>query len=377
MEVCYIAGYYGHSLDGIGRYTRNLLKEIKNIDKDLTYSLIAEGKSHSNVKTTSHTVKKSKPLFPPFVHSLARPVLMEQHYFARFYKTSFSWAQQIKNIQADIFHAISPSESVGPVRAGKKPLVTTVHDIIPLIFKPRFLMEKLYFTYYLNNTKHSDAIIADSISTKNDLVSLLNFPKDKIVVVYPGIDTKKFHPHLSKKGQIKKVLYLGGLVERKGISETVLAFAQVVKKRTDVRLQIGGGHVPETVRQLIKKHQIEQYVDFLGFVDESELAHLYSSADVFVYPSKYEGFGYTPLEAMACGIPVITSNTSSIPEVVQDAALTVDPTNIDALASKIAILLSDVALQTKLSSAGPRVAKQYTLERCAKETLEVYNQLLS
>lgn len=378
MKICYITGYYFSSNDGIGRYTNNLIHEIQQLDTKNEIAVISDGKrtSISPKKTNRHAERK--PLFPPIVHKLVKPALMEYNYFKRFMKTQIEWPKQVRGAEADIFHAVSPSEAVPAVLENKKPLVTTFHDIIPLIFQPRYLFERIYFQHYSDIAKRSQMIIADSKKTKQDLASVLNIHKDKVSVVYPGIDTATFFPKEMKKHTEKIILYQGGLVERKGVFQVVQAFGKLLTKRRDIKLRIGGGGDEAfRLRQEVKKLGIEEYVEFLGFVPDASLPKQYHEADVFVYPSRYEGFGYTPLEAMACGTPVITSNTSSIPEVVGNAAITVDPLDTEAIGLHIDSILRDTKLQKKMIKEGPEVAKQYSLKRCAEETYKVYKKVLS
>lgn len=379
MNICYIAGYYYSSNDGIGRYTHNLISELQKLDSNIQVQVIADGGKTSapvHVSAKPSTKPARAPLFPPFVHKMLKPVAMEYHYFSRFRKTQTVWAAQLRSVEADVFHAVSPSEAVPAVLAGKKPLVTTFHDIIPLLNKPRYMFERVYFQHYSTVAKRSEMIIADSNQTKKDLISVLNIPKEKIVVVYPGIDTKKFSPTKKMKKDVKTILFQGGLVRRKGVFEVVNAFAKVFEKRTDIKLQIGGGG-DETfsLKQEVRRLGIEKNVEFLGFVPDDELPKRYQEADVFVYPSQYEGFGYTPLEAMACGTPVITSNTSSIPEVVGDAAIQVNPIDTEALATEINNVLTNTKLQEKMALEGPLVANSFNLHRCALDTLKVYKEL--
>ncbi len=318
-----------------------------------------------------------KPRFPLFVHKTVSPVIMELNYMKRFYYNNTILREKLKETTSDIYHAVSPSEVVGAVTLHKRPLITTFHDAIPLLFKNRFLMEKTYFRYYSNVAKKSDVIVADSLSTKNDLIQLLHIDKDKIKVIYPGVDTVRFHPVDKMPSTIKKILYLGGLTKRKGIYEVIYAFNKLLKTRTDVKLLIGGGGEESSkVQKKIKELKIDKYVEYLGFVAESDLPSLYHQADIFVYPSKYEGFGYTVLEAMACGIPVITSNTSSLPEIVGDAAITVDPTNREELYTKMTYLLDNESVQKELQQQGPKQANKYKWENSVNSLLQLYSSII-
>lgn len=374
MKVALIAGSYSSSSDGIGRYVSNLANELLHVDKTLALDIIPPRKE----KTTFATKQRSRSSsLPAFMKRTLNAAAIEWAYYNRFINNTNALATVLQNTKADIYHAISPSESVAAIQLDKKPLITTVHDIIPLVSHNRFLLEKTYFKQYLNAAKKSDLIIADSQSTKQDLVRIANFPEEKIRVVYPGIDTEKFYPGKKVKDKKKIILYLGGLVKRKGIYETIHAFHHLLKTQPDVQLHIGGGGPEEpSVKTLVSQLSIQNNVTFLGFINEENMLDTYHSADLFVYPSHYEGFGYTPLEAMAAGIPVITSNVSSLPEVVGNAAITVDPTNIEEIAHQMERVLSNESLQKEMKELGIMQANTFTKDRCAKETYAVYKQLL-
>lgn len=370
MKVCVIAGNYLNSEDGIGRYTKNLLNSLSVAEQNLKLEVVGFGKIPIN-----HHESVSK--IPTLFQNLLNPTVMELNYFIRFYKNNSILYKKLKDVEAQIYHAVSPSEAVSAIKLNKRPLVTTFHDIIPLIFKNRFLFEKTYFLYYCKLAKKSDVIIADSYNTKKDLLEMLKIPENKIKVVYPGINTTKFTPKYMKHGNIKNILYLGGLTKRKGIYEVLYAFNNLISNRRDVNLIIGGdGEELINLRKEVDRLRINDYVKLLGFVDEDKLISYYHLADLFVYPSKYEGFGYTPLEAMACGIPVLTSDTSSVSEVAGDAAMTVDPYNIDELLKKMEMIIDDKELSNKMVIGGLKQAKNFSWEKCAKQTLEIYRSLL-
>lgn len=369
MKVTIIAGTYLYSHDGIGRYTQNLVNHLAHVE-GMSINTLGYGKPHNQYAS-------AKPRFPMLAHRIASPVIMEINYMKRFYYNNTLLRQKLKETTSDIYHAISPSEVVCAVKLNKKPLITTFHDIIPLLFKNRFLMEKSYFKYYSNVAKKSAVIVADSLSTKNDLIHLLNVDKNKIRVIYPGIDTVRFHPVDNTPSQIKKIMYLGGLTKRKGIYETIYAFHKLLTMRTDVKLLIGGaGEELARMQKKITQLKMDKYVEYLGFVPETDLPSLYNQADLFIYPSKYEGFGYTVLEALASGIPVITSNISSLPEVVGDAAITVDPTNIEEISTKMNYILNNENVQKELRQKGPKQASKYKWENSVSSLVKLYSSII-
>jgi glycosyltransferase involved in cell wall biosynthesis len=174
------------------------------------------------------------------------------------------------------------------------------------------------------------------------------------------------------------LLYVGGINARKNIARLFEAYAQVRATHPDVILVVAGKRQWQTgeIDAAFRRFNLEDQVHFTGYVDDRDLPALYSAAELFVFPSLYEGFGLPPLEAMACGTPVVTSNASSLPEVVGDAALTVDPYDVDGLAAAIKHALTDEDLRVELRRRGVARAAQFTWQRAARETLAVYAQVL-
>jgi len=373
LDICIIAGHYYNSKDGIGRYAYNLIKNIKKLKENINLKIISKENNLLKMQNT----KNWRALIPSSLKSYLTPLYTELHYFSQFINNRFLLTSELTNIDAQVYHAISPSECVALIKLKKRPLITTFHDVIPLIFKPRYLLERYYFKYYCNLAKKSDVVIAISNNTKNDLVKFFNISKDKIKVIYLGINTSKFYPKKSRKGKIKNILYLGGLVKRKGVYEVLYAFDKLLKIRRDIRLLIGGGgEESHKLRKEIERLKIKKFVKLLGFVNEKNLIHCYHRSDLFVYPSKYEGFGFTPLEAMACAVPVITSNCSSIPEIVGNAALKINPYDINEICEKMNNVLSDLKLQDRMKKRGLKQVQKFSWKKCAKETSKLYKSLI-
>lgn len=372
MEVAIIAGNYYKSNNGIGRYTNNLIKEIREIDVDIILKIIGESKNLSKVRTVS---RLKNNFMANEIKVAIEPFINEYNQLSKFINNKNILIRELKDVNSQIYHAVSPRESIAAVLLKKRPLITTFHDIIPLISENRYLFEKYYFNYYCSLAKQSDIIIADSNKTKDDLIKFLNIDKGKIKVIYPGIDTHKFYPKISdNKSEIKNILYLGGLIKRKGVYETLYAFNKLIKVRRDVKLIFGGGGEEYSgLKKEASRLQLNEHITFLGFINENKIIDYYRSANLFIYPSKYEGFGYTPLEAMACGIPVITSSFSSIPEVVGDAAVKVNPYNIDEIFQEMNAVLNNEKLQKNMKEKGPIIARKFSLEKFAQEMLNVYN----
>ena len=235
-------------------------------------------------------------------------------------------------------------------------------------------------------------VIAVSDATKRDVEEELGIPAHRIRRVYNAPDPAFFaggvdageRERMLERYQINYpfLLYAGNVRRQKNVPRLVEAFA-VARERLashpkyrDLRLVIIGDQISRhpAVRQAVVKSRIETHVRFLGFVPFDTLRCFYQSAAVFAFPSRYEGFGLPPLEAMACGTPVVTSNVSSLPEVVGDAAVQVNPENVFEIARGISEALLNEDLRERLKQKGPEHARRFSWDRTAKEVLEIYRE---
>jgi alpha-1,3-rhamnosyl/mannosyltransferase len=231
-------------------------------------------------------------------------------------------------------------------------------------------------------------IITDAQSTRRELIEIFNLPADKISAIHLGVDARFLAPNLPTAAQTLArfdvrpqhyLLSVGTLEPRKNIERTLLAYATLpanLRGSLPLVLTGGKGWKDEAILARIKQIKPPGRVVLTGYVAHQELLALYASCTVFVYPSLYEGFGLPILEAMAAGAPVITSNTSAMPEVAGDAALLVDPMSVDAIAAAMQRLLEDRELAAALSARGKERARGFTWARTAQETLKVYRRVL-
>ena len=253
-------------------------------------------------------------------------------------------------------------------------VVMTVHDLVPLLF-PEWQTRRrvLYFKHVLKHRfRFVDRFIAVSHSTKTDLIQRFQIPEQKIDVVHEGV-SGRFNPAASSREEF--ILAVSTLEPRKNFKRVIEAFVSLRKKeKTRDKLVIVGkeGWLFDDI--LNAADEFGDDIIFKGFVAEDELIRLYRAARCFVYPSLYEGFGLPILEAMACGCPVITSNTSSMPEVAGDAALLVDPNETGAIENAMHRLTNDPALCAALSAKGVLRASEFTWRRTAQQTLDVYRK---
>ncbi len=271
------------------------------------------------------------------------------------------------------------------------PFIITVHDLIryfdlkgygTFIHYPNF-RDRFYFNLDYKGIKKAIRIIATSHSTKYDLIHYLNIPPERISVIYEGVDCKIFQPIPNRRYKEPYILFVGTEHPRKNFVGLVKAFSQLKGEHRfkDLKLvkvgRAGGKEVDfrGQTMEVVEALGLAGEVIFTEFVSARELPAYYSGAEVFVLPSFYEGFGFPPLEAMACGCPVITSNTSSLPEVVGGAGIMVSPYDTDGLAQAIRQVLTDDKLRAELIRRGLEQSKRFSWEETARQTQEVYNKV--
>lgn len=264
--------------------------------------------------------------------------------------------------------------------------IMTFHDLAFLRYPEFFSWRQQLWQKFLMKARaeaeKSDQIIAVSQSTKQDLIDLYGIKPDKIKVIYSGIgqqfrETKPVLPQIKNKYHLpdRFILYLGTIEPRKNLLGLLKAFELLKTKNNsfgNLKLVIAGrpGWLYQDIFRTAQHSFYCQEIIFTGFVAEQDKPFLYNSAEVFVCPSFFEGFGFPPLEAMACGLPTIVSANSSLPEVVGSAALMVDPYNIDEMAWAMELILSDADLRERLKKEGIEQAKKFSWQKCARETLK-------
>ena len=345
-------------------YALNLLRALAQVDSENEYL-------YYTWEPTTLTEVGS-----PRVRSICLPAS------PRWTWTPVAFPRDLGRQHADLAHVQYLIPPVAPC-----PVVTTIHDVafrrFPALFplKHRLLLNGLIPLAVHN----SAAVITGSESTRQDLIELFGVSPDKVVVtpyaadpIYQPMDRDAARRAVRSRLRVPSpyLLSVGVLQPRKNLPRLVRAYNQIAA-RIPHRLVLVGkeGWAGEALQQAIAEAPPGREPLFTGYVADADLPALYAGADLFVYPSLYEGFGLPPLEAMACGTAVITSNTSSLPEVVGDAGVTVDPTDTGALATSIEALLQDEPRRRSLAAAGLARASQFNWERTARETVEVYRQV--
>ncbi len=352
---------------GIGRYSYHLLDNLGKIDQGNTYLLYARKKLFDR--------KRHLPSFP----------------YANFKEVSdvlnFGARRCLKN--ADVYHVPSP-DLVKPMPGTK--LVVTVHDLIYKTHPQSHTTPTIEATARQMATivQFADKIICISENTRRDLHRFFDLPAEKSCVIYNGVDHKTFYSlsqeeraaargRLSVLGIRKPfILFVGTIEPRKNLNGLLKSFALLKsRKMFDGQVVVVGmkGWMMETVMPVVKVLGLQDDVVFTGFISDGQLRELYNLAEVFVFPSFYEGFGFPIVEAFCCGVPIVTSASSSCREIAGDAALTVDTQNSEALAQGITQVLEDEKLKAKMCEDGLIRSRQFSFLNTAKETLAIYEEI--
>jgi glycosyltransferase involved in cell wall biosynthesis len=267
--------------------------------------------------------------------------------------------------------------------------IATVHDVIPFAYPgSSTALDWLIYHFWLPLAiRRLDAVITDSQQSKADILGDLPVKPEKLVVI-PAAANPHYRPlrqeevaSIIERNKIHApyILFVGSIEPRKNLLRLLQAYARLREWSMKWRLVIVGARnywKSSPVVQAVQAMRLQESVTFTGYVPDADLPALYNGANLFCFPSLYEGFGLPVLEAMACGTPVVTSNTSSLPEVAGDAAILVDPYNVDEIAEAMQRVLSDPDLAADLRGKGLERAKQFSWDRTARETIAVYEKIL-
>jgi Glycosyltransferase len=269
--------------------------------------------------------------------------------------------------------------------------ITTVHDMSYRAFPQYHPRSRVFLLRaFEDRLRKADRIITDSQYSRQEIVEMLRVSQESVTVIYLGAGSQ-YRPiavSSDKKLELQSryalperyLLYVGTIEPRKNLERLIEAFYLYRQEEigAEVKLVLAGGKgwLYEDIFAQVKVLHLEQDVIFTGYVPDEDLLSLYNMALAFVYPSLYEGFGLPPLEAMSCGVPVISSNTSSIPEVVGDAGILIDPYRTEDIAEAIGKLASSESLRDELSWRGIQRSRLFSWKQCAIETLQVYRECM-
>ena len=368
---------------GVGQYAYQLARALAQVDRvnsyvlyPVFYFIVSPDYHRADLPVAANMRVAHRRLPPELVQSLwrrDRPEQFKEYLLGR----------------AEVVH--STTFCAPRFRTPRRRLVATIHDCT-FVTHPEFHLPA-NVEHCLRGTRlaieRADALIAVSESTRADLIERMGAPADRIVVTHeaadPGLarvtDPIRLEQVRHRYGLPERfVLSLGAMEPRKNVGRLLEAFVALAPAvRKDVTLVVAGaqGWLNDSIYEQVQKLGLGESVRFTGYIKEEDLAAVYSLATVFAYPSLWEGFGLPVLEAMACGTPVLTSSVSSLPEVAGDAAVLVQPRDVDAIAEGLGRLLEDDSLRRQLSERGYRRAADFSWERCARETLAVYKAVTS
>lgn len=359
-----------HGGTGIGTYTKNLISEMINLDKNSLFTLIWTGQVDSSFISNNTEL----------VHCSGR----HSNFFDKYYIPNLILEKNL-----ELYHI--PQNGIGSPLTENINTVVTIHDLIPYIMPET--VGQSYLKRFLKTMpdiiENSKGIITVSEYSKRDILKFFKgYPEDKIFVTHLSTNSE-FYPRdkeISRKivnnnynFDTPYLLYIGGFSARKNVKGILDAFKKIKGDLTKKYKLLLVGSLKDEGLNLKKYAEDLNIIDdivFTGFVEDSFLPTLYSGADLFVYPSYYEGFGLPPLEAMSCKTAVITSNTTSIPEVTNDCAILINPANNDSLSQNIFKLLENTEERLKLEEKAYKRSLQFSWRQTAFNTLNAYEEVL-
>lgn len=365
------ARMHGYAQTGIGNYIRHLLEYIFKQDKKNNYVIFLMPEEYDNFILPNERIRKVK---------------VSAKWYS--WKEQLLFPFQLYKEKLDLMHF---THFNSPILYFKKSIIT-IHDITPFFFpghKMKSLIRKIGFrAVFFSSVKKASKVIAVSQNTKNDIVKNFKIKENKIKVIYEGADEQfqaiddynKIEKLKEKYNIIKPfIFYTGVWRNHKNLVGLIKAFDIIKNKhKLDYQLALGGKedlYYPE-VRKTWGELGLEDEIIRTGFIDQKELALFYNAAEIFVIPSFYEGFGLIGLEAMACGTPVVSSNTTSLPEVLGNAAIYFNPKNPEEMAEKIKLVLTDKKLYNELVEKGFKQIKKYSWGEMGEKTIEMYGKIL-
>src|SRR3989441_4146012 len=354
---------------GIGTYIRNLLRQLARLDRETEFVVFCRPDDREALTSLGEN-------FRPVPERSANYSVAEQ----------LSIPLALRREGITLFHA--PHYVLPPLVRCRS--VVTIHDCIHLMF-PQYLPSRLTLQYARTSialaARRAARVMTVSESSKRDILRFVDVKPEKIDVIYNAYDERfTIEPREEDVVRVREryqlhdefVLYAGNVKPHKNLERLIDAFDLVRKRGLDhLKLVMIGDDISKytALRRAVHQHQLHKYVRFLGYLPEETLAVMYRLAGVFVFPSLYEGFGLPPLEAMASGTPVVTSNVSSLPEVAGDAAVLVDPYDPRAIAEGIPRRLTDQALRRDLRKRGVARAGQFSWEQSVRRVRAIYGEV--
>ena len=366
---------------GSGQYTLQLLKQLPCIAPQHEYALVVPHKgSFKIIDITADTDFQLLTSNLQLPTSNFRKLLFEQSIMPR---AASAYA-------ADVLHV----PYWAPPLRSSVPIVVTIHDIIPLIL-PQYRggpLVRAYTQLVSAAARGATLILTDSNASRSDIMQHLHIPADRVRTIYLAADPKfTDHPDPIDTAALRKnhdlpdeyVLYLGGCDARKNVETLLQVYTWAQDVLGEAYPLVVAGSLPDRhdaffrdPRIIAQQIEVEPVVRFIGRVAEEDKVALYQQARAFLYPTLYEGFGLPALEALACGVPVVGSNASAVPEIVGGAGILVDPQDARGMAGALIAVCTEDALHDELSERALQQAAQFSWEKCARETAAAYEDVV-
>ncbi|MBC7247341.1 MAG: glycosyltransferase family 4 protein [Actinobacteria bacterium] len=364
-------------LRGIGRYTACLVEALaRNAGEEMEFLLFGYGDGPHPGLLDAEARRRVHWCPLPSLEKYSYPGMLAEHLL---------YARAVGRAGVDVFHGID--HNLTPFLPC--PSLVTVHDLILLVLRGPYLGPTAWawMRFHRAAARRAGRVIAVSRNTARDVERLWKIPPERIAVVHEGVSPR--YAPVRERERVREVLsrhglegpyflYLGGFDPRKNLHVMLLAFKRFLLAHSASHRMVMAGDrrgFEAYLDGLVQELGLEEEVVFTGFLPEEDLPALYSGADAFICVSLYEGFGLPLLEAMACGTPVLASRTSSLPEVVGDAGLLVDPADADGIAGGMLKLVEDTRYREELAERGLARAASFTWDRAALEVLSLYRRV--
>ena len=380
MRVILNGWFWGQTATGSGQYLAHLLDHLPRVEP--THELLlATWQGHAPLLGAPSC--RVQPLKTPFDQASAN--------LSKLWFEQVSFPRAARRLGADLAHVPHWGSPLRPT----VPTVVTIHDLIPLLL-PAYrggTLVRGYTRLVAAAARRAVGVITVSRSSQQDIIAHLGLPAARVWVTYEAAPASLQRADEAQMEAVQRkyglpesfFLYLGGFDVRKNVAGLLSAFARLVEREpSDASRLVVAGLLPKAdtsftpdPRRIARELGIETRVTFTGWVDEADKPALYSAADVFVFPSRYEGFGLPVLEALACGTPTITSNVSSVPEMAGQAGLLVSPDDLTGLVAVMERLLRDLPLQERLRLLGLEQAARFSWQQTAQATAEIYARALA
>jgi glycosyltransferase involved in cell wall biosynthesis len=381
MHIAINAWFWNSTLTGSGQYIQRLVEHLVEIAPDLEIELCVPAGQIPDLKSPTSPVR-----YQPIANRHRLPANLYKLWFEQ-----IAFPRACRRLGVELAHV----PYWAPPLRSFVPTITTIHDLIPLLL-PEYRggpAVRLYTTLVSRAARRAALALTDSRASRRDIIANLRLPEDRVRAIhlaageqftptpYPGETAIRAQYGLPER----YVLYLGGFDVRKNVAAVFGAYHQAAASIGATCPLVVAGKIPEqdtpftpNPRRLAREHGLdEKHVHFVGVVDDADAPAVYRGATAFVFPSRYEGFGLPPLEAMACGTPVVGSTAASIPEIVGDGGLLLSPDDIEGMATALVRLATDDSLYVEMGSRALAQAAKFSWKQTALETLAAYRDVVS